>query len=96
MKSSLPRPPHPPPTPRASSQLFFYNSLLQILTALWPTNKSRGRNKERVPRNEGVENTSDNQVLPVKPKFQPSEDLLWPSGPRGEGKITFWVLEEIS
>lgn len=64
----------------------FYNSLLQFLTVLWPTNKSRGHNKESVQRNRGAENASHNQVLPVKPKLQSSNNLLWPAGPWWEGK----------
>lgn len=81
----------------ASFQPAPYNSLLQFLTVWWPTNKSRGggRNKESGQRNRGAENASDTQVLPVKPKFQSSNNLLQSVGPWWEGK-SFGVLEEIS
>lgn len=70
----------------ASLQLAFYNSLLQFLTVSWPTNKSRGHNRESVQRNREAENASGNQVLPAKPKFQSSDYLLRPAGPWWEGK----------
>lgn len=58
----------------------FYNSLLQCLTVLWPTNKSRGHNKESMQRNRGAENARDDQVPPVKPKFRSSANLRVPGG----------------